>query len=167
VFGNLNSEYILNEGGSLDKILISEAIQGGNWYDCQYERNDEQVHFKLRILAFRKTSVQEIKPDSDEHTEGVLWIMEIEVVSLNKRPLEAYKVRRSIELEDHEEFVFEVFTEGKLDSDEKSGLHRFSSWSSNPSLSPKIKAWGSILFRLPEEDAQYSLVIKNGSVIAA
>jgi hypothetical protein len=151
----------------LEKVSISEAIQNGNWYDCKSERYDEQIHFKLCILDFRKTSAQEIKPDSDEQTEGALWIMEIKVISLNKRPLEAYKVRDSIELEDHEEFVFEAFTEGKLDLDEKSGLRRFSGWSSNSPLSPKIKAWGSILFRLPEEEAQYSLLIKDGSVTAA
>jgi hypothetical protein len=69
--------------------------------------------------------------------------------------------------EETEGVLFEALTAGKLDLDKKSGLHRFSGWSSNPALSPKIKAWGSILFSLPEEDAQYSVIIKDGSITLA
>lgn len=148
----------------MEKILISEAIDSQNWYDCQCERFDEKVHFRLRVLNFRKTSVQEIDPDSDECTEGALWIMGIEVINLNKRPLEAYMVRASIEIEDHEEFIFEVFTESELLSDRQSGLRRLSGRDS--ALPPKIKVSGAILFRLPEEDAQHFLLIKGGSLAA-
>lgn len=144
-------------------VKLREAIAGGHWYDCTAERYNESLHFKVRVVAFSQTSAQEIDPDSEEEFEGDLWLLKIEVVNLDKRPVEVSYVRDVLELEDDEGYVFQPFTATDLDLDRESGLLRLSGGSGTP-LSPKLKASGAVLFVLPQEDSEYSLSIQEGSI---
>lgn len=148
----------------MNGVPVKKAIQTGEWYEClgqNYE--DEEIRFRLRILGFDPTTVREIDAESDVEVEGVLWLMSVEVVSLCKQPIDAYHVPNLMRIVDHDDFVFMHFR-SDLDHDKASGIHRFSGWSDNLPLSPKIKAIGTIPFVLPDEDAEYRLAIKDGHI---
>ena len=73
-------------------------------------------------------------------------------------------MRNVCKLIDEDGFEFEDFDNSTLDCSEGSDLHRFSGWSDNPPLSPKIKAQGAIAFVLPDEENSYYLALDNGNI---
>lgn len=142
---------------------VRQAIACGTWFDCSGSYRDESLRFKLRIVDFTCTSPAEIDPKIDVVVEGVLWLLRLEVVNLCREPVSALRVKQLISLLDDEDFRFDAFF-SPLDRDRSRGLRRFSDWSDNPPLSPKIKAAGAIAFQLPFELASYRIAIKNGEI---
>jgi len=150
----------------MNKYSVANAIESGTWHECKGKYFEEEISFRLRILAFRRTTIEEIDESliNEVVIEGILWLMSVEVINLCKKPIDAWKLRDTLVLIDEDEYEFEYFSNSDLDQDEDSGLHRFSGWSSNTSLSPKIKAVGAIPFVLPDEENNYYLMIKDGQI---
>lgn len=154
----------------MNKIPLKQAIASGSWFECHAKRYDEQLHFRLRVLAFEKASVEEIDPSLVDTVtiEGVLWLLSVAVVSLNKTPTDAHKVRDASKLIDEDGFEFGSFypdNSWNLGVDEKtSALRRFSEWSGTLPLSPKIKARGAIAFVLPDEENNYYFGLNAGNI---
>lgn len=152
----------------MNKVPLKKAIASGSWFECHAKSNGEEIHFRLRILAFERCSLDELDPSQADAVtiEGVLWLLTVEVVSLRKTPTDACLVRYASKLIDEDDFEFASF---RLDfvQDKSSVLRRFSSWSDNPPLSPKIKAKGSIAFVLPDEENNYYFSLNEGSIIEA
>lgn len=150
----------------MNSISISEAIASGVWYDCTAFCFEEQMTFRLRALGFERTTVAEIEPrlSPPVAVEGVLWLLSVEVVNLDKAPIRASNVADAFSLTDVDGCEFPRFYNGGLSLNPRSVLHRFSGWSGNPPLSPKIKATGSIAFVLPDEENSYRLTLKKGSI---
>lgn len=95
--------------------------------------------------------------------EAVLWLLSVEVVNLNKTPTDAHQLREVSKIIDRDGFEFPFF-DSDLDRDERSPLRRFSGWSGDLPLSPKIKARGAIAFVLPDEENEYFYALTEGSI---
>ncbi|AMC10100.1 hypothetical protein Lupro_02030 [Lutibacter profundi] len=150
-------------------VPIKDAISSGAWLHCEYLYSDKLYKFRLKINSFRKISISEIdNPEKIENFDinSILWLMNMEVINLTKVPIEPYWGPRHLILIDQDDFNFHVFEDDylirKSNFSDTSGTNRFC----YPDLVPKIKAVGSIIFKLPDDDeAEYSISSQyNGSV---
>jgi hypothetical protein len=148
----------------MNKIPLKQAVSSGVWYECRAKQYDEKVHFRLRVLGFERTSVEELDPSNEQGVtaEGVLWLLSLEVVNLSKKPVDASTLPDVMRLIDEDGFEFEAFA-SDLSYVDGSPLFRFSGGCCQR-LSPKIKASGAVAFTLPDEDSKYYLVFNEGSV---
>jgi hypothetical protein len=151
-------------------VPIKEAVNSGAWLHCEKRDNLFKVNqFRLRIISFKKINLKDI--DNPEEIEkfdetGNLWLMKIEVINLNKEPTSTYNNTGKLKLIDNDGFQFPKFKDGHLERLSKysnsSGLDRF--WSTD--LLPKIKAIGSIVFHLPDdEDAEYFIAFEDNGIV--
>ncbi len=151
-------------------VPIKEAISSGAWLHCEQKKNlFETSQFRLKINSFEKINLSKV--DNPEEIDGidsnsVIWLLQVEVINLNKTPLEVYNATAKLTLIDQDGFIFPFFEDSHLHMSskfsKKKGLSRFYS----DDLLPKIKAVGSITFQLPDDDeAEYSIALKdNGTV---
>ena len=148
----------------MKKISMKGAMASGAWYECRAKEFDETFQFRFRVLGFERTTVDELDP-SDEHcvaVEGILWLLTIEAVNLNKKPIFSTQLPSLMRVVDEDGFEFEAFT-SDLNSVDGGPLFRFSGWCNVP-LSPKIKAVGAVAFVLPDEDSNYYLAFIEGNI---
>ncbi len=156
----------------MSNIPLKEAIASGAWLECHARfkvdaGNEKEIHYRLRVLAFARTSVDDIDASlvGKVLVEGVLWLLSVEVVIVSKMPIDGHWFQHSIKLIDEDGCEFENYC-GDLDKNESAGLRRFSNNTGVPPLSPKIKATGSIAFILPDETDNYYLAFKDGNTRA-
>lgn len=150
-------------------VPIKEAISSGSWLQCEYKRFQEEYKFRIKINSFRQLSLSEI--DSPEKIQNLdnsatLWIMAIEFVNLTKKPIHPTYGPPSLILIDQDDFSFHLFEDYHLENGSnfsiKTGMNRFHS----AELIPKVKAIGSLVFQLPnDDDAIYSLSIKENGLV--
>ena len=100
---------------------------------------------------------------------GNFWLMNIQVVSLNKQEqLKPVDMPDIIFLQDQDGFQFRYLCSSSdslitIDERWENKLERFSV--SGPPLQPKTKAVGSIAFFLPDDDdPEYYIGIKEGAI---
>lgn len=118
--------------------------------------------FRLRILSFERLDYAQIgkAPRLEPIEEGaVRWLMRLEVVNLSKVNVLIESVRQTMRIVDGDGFQFERDEAGLFLSDfaKRSGLGHFR-------LLPKLKVQAAVIFKVPDEDAEYSLTIKNGTM---
>jgi hypothetical protein len=151
-------------------ITVKEAINSGSWLHCEKIDNLFKVNqFRLKIRSFEKIDLIDIdEPEEivDFDGNGDLWLMEIEIINLNKEPTDTRDSVRKLKLIDNDGFEFPKFNDNHLEYLSKfsrtKGLDRF--WSTT--LLPKIKASGSIIFHLPEdEDAEYFIAFDDDGIV--
>lgn len=151
------------------KIPIKHAIDSGAWFQCVTETHDGPFIFNIRILSFKKVPnniMRELQKDI-RFDDGILWLLGIEAVNLNKAPFSAWHVQNQMMLFDQDDFKFAATSVSELastDFGERIGIKRFSGWSSVPELTPKIKATGAIPYLLPDDDAEYSFSVEGGNI---
>ena len=151
-------------------VPIKEAINSDSWLHCEKRDNlFESNQFRLRIVSFNKLNLTDIdEPEKIfklEHS-AVLYLLNIEVVNLNKVPTAFYKNVDSLILIDNDGFNFPVFSDAHLNFSSDfaltSGLKKFYSGA----LIPKIKTSGSLVFQLPDDqDAVYYIGLENNGII--
>ncbi len=153
----------------MSSVPLKEAIASGAWLECHAKStvnggNEREIHYRLRVLAFTRTSVEDISPSlvGQVLVEGILWLLSVEVVNLCKTGFNASRIKYSIKLVDEEGFEFQPF-DGALGYDKNAGHNRFSTYGA-PWPSPKIKATGSIAFVLPDEENNYYLAVEDGNI---
>jgi len=139
----------------MSNIPLKEAIASGTWLDCHAKRYHDEVNFRLKVMAFDRTSVEELggwpPGDREDPIEGILWLLSVEVVNLCKTPQRVWEIKRTIKVVDEDGYEFEPFC-SNLDNNKNTGLYRFSgNYDAQPFL-PKIKASGAIEFVLPDEE---------------
>ena len=156
-------------------VSVKEAINSGSWLICEYKYDpkydDESIKFRLKINSFRKVNFSEIdKPQKIENlgSNGILWIMNIEIINLTKSPQEIYKIPDSLILVDQDDFNFPQIDGDHLryysNFSKTSGLSKF--YITGEKLIPKIKMEGSIIFQVPDDDdAEYSISINNDGIV--
>lgn len=145
-------------------IPLDDAITSGAWLDLHCEENEN--HFRLRVLSFEEIQLDEV--DNAGKIEllegGKWWSLKIEAVNLNKSRTISYELTDSLVLIDQDGFEFPATQDGHLcchsNYSKKSGLNCF--YFEN--MLPKIKACGAIAFFLPDEDAQYVIAAKEGTL---
>jgi hypothetical protein len=95
---------------------------------------------------------------------AVRWIMGLEVVNTSKVYVSCGDLQNPMRIVDSDGFEFECHSDSHLGLwskfAETSSLNNFY----GKSLMPKIKVRGAILFDLPDEDTEYSLTFKNGTM---
>jgi len=153
-------------------VPVKEAINSGSWLQCEHLYYDDLIKFRLKINSFRKLSLSEIdnpeKMDYILDVNATLWIMNIEVINLTNIPIQPYDGPKQLVLIDKDGFNFYVRKEDShlerhSNFAEISGANRFYC---EGDLIPKIKAVGSIIFELPDDDeAEYSISIKNDGIV--
>lgn len=149
-------------------VPIKHAITSQSWLQCEYQYYDEPIKFRIKINSFRKLNLSEIdEPENIDNLDSssILWIMNIEFINLTKRPIHPSDGPPHLNLVDQDGFAFNILEDYHLESGSRfsktSGMNRFHS----NELIPKIKAVGSIIFQLPDDDdAEYSIALKNGVV---
>jgi len=150
-------------------ISVKDAIESGAWYNCESDIVFLNVAYRIGILSFEKQqlSEKELKQYFDEG--GSLWLMKIQVVSLNKQEqLSPSDMHESIYLQDQDGFQFRYFlsTEDSyiiIDGRWANILKRFSIMGTG--LQPKTKVVGSIAFYLPDDDeAEYYIGVVDGTI---
>lgn len=146
------------------KIPVREAITSGDWLECSSIMYQKEFFFRLRTISFEKILTSAIdKRTEGKLDDGILWLMRIEVININKKPLNAYDITCGVVLLDQDDCIFHALDGlssmyGGLSM--SIGLLRFET-SSNPPLQPKIKAVGAIAFLLPDDDqAEYFFSVK-------
>tara|TARA_R100000935_G_scaffold56440_1_gene87970 strand:+ start:2156 stop:2623 length:468 start_codon:yes stop_codon:yes gene_type:complete len=151
-------------------VPVKEAINSGVWLLCEQRNNlFETNQFRLKVNSFRKIKLSEVdEPDKMKNfdSNGVLWLMQIEVINLNKQPLSSNDGPNNLTLLDQDQFVFPTFYEIHLsyvsEFSKTSGISRFIS----TDLLPKIKAEGAIIFQLPDDDdAEYFISIEDNGIV--
>ncbi|WP_143593602.1 hypothetical protein [Synechococcus sp. 1G10] len=149
----------------MSRVLLSDAIKGGNWYHCVAASYQEEISFRLRVLGFSRSSIDELQqiPKSDYNKEmikldGIPWVMYIEIVSLVKKPIDPESFRKALRLIDSDGFSFKPVSSGL---DNYSPFEEFYS----RDLAPKMKRRGAILMDLPDEEAAYAIGIVNDGLI--
>jgi len=150
-------------------VPVKEAINSGSWLNCEYLDYDEPYKFRIKINSFRKLNLSEI--DNPEKIDVLdkdytLWIMHIEFINLCKNPISPRYGPVKINVVDQDGFHFNILEDYHLENGSKfsktSGMVRFH----KADLIPKIKAIGSIIFQLPDDDeAEYSISIKNDGIV--
>ncbi|TXD84102.1 hypothetical protein ESY86_10620 [Subsaximicrobium wynnwilliamsii] len=151
-------------------VPIKEAITSGSWLQCEKRNNlFEANQFRIKVNSFRKLNLSEIdEPEeiNDLENSAVLWLMNIEVVNLNKEPTKTHNNVYGLKLVDNDDFIFPVFLDGHLncfsDFAKTSGLKRFYAGT----ILPKIKTLGSLVFQLPDDDdAEYFISLEDNGIV--
>jgi hypothetical protein len=151
-------------------VPVKDAINNATWLQCEERSNLFEANlFRIKLNSFKKLNLSEVdEPEKIEELDsnGVLWIMNLELVNLNKQPLRCNLGPGSLILLDQEHFVFPITRDYHLRLGSKfsksSGMERFH----NTDLLPKIKAVGSIIFQLPDDDdAEYFISLEDKGVV--
>jgi hypothetical protein len=145
-------------------IPIKALVRDGSWLNCTAR---EGWTFRIRILKFEKLDYAGVdSPEkADPVQEGaVRWIMELEVVNTSKAHVFVTELTFNMRVVDGDGFRFEKDLDSHLCCfsafAKRSGLDKLYFCS----LMPKIKVRGAVLFRVPDEDTEYSLTIEDGTI---
>lgn len=147
-------------------IPIKNLVRDACWVKCtarnRWTKETDEWTFRMRISSFDRLDYSQIdRPERLNPVEAgaVLCLMTIEVVNLSKVSVIFGYLSQELRLVDGDGFQFE---------DDDCGLH-FGAFEKRIGLSlgtllPKIKAQGAVIFKLPDEDTEYSLTIKCGTM---
>ena len=144
---------------------ISKCIESGSWLEGHIEDND--VRFRIRLLGFGKVDLNEIESEEEcsfDLSEGVLWILFLEVVNLTKSNVSCDDIKQYLRLVDADECRYDIVEDAYICQNsefaEKTRLKRFY----YSEFKPKMKATGAVLFLVPDEETIYSIGIESGRI---
>ena len=162
------------------KIPLSHAVETGAWHHCHLNGDyfvigtEGSIDFRIRVVSFEKIDISVIDEPNKIDLQfelGKLWLLEADVVNLTKKEIGSYPIHASLALFDQEGFEFTPVTDDHLTRESKycksKGLNLMngSSGYNCGIFRPKIPVHGSLVFLLPDEDdALYSLSVRNGSI---
>ena len=147
-------------------IPIKNLVRDGCWLKCTARSREAQIEltFRMRILSFERLDYAQIgKAPSLVPIEAgaVRWLMKLEVVNLSKASTLFGYLTAEMRVVDADGYQFELETGD-------AGLH-FSDFGRRITLNsgtilPKLKHQGAVIFKLPDEDTEYSLTLRNGTM---
>lgn len=150
-------------------VPIKEAINSGAWLHCEHKYGYNTYQFRVKVDSFKILNLKEV--DDPEEIDGLdenskLYMLGIEVINITKEPVALHSSIDFLLLVDQDGFKFPIFKERHLyrvsEFGKKHKLQRFDF----KELLPKIKAVGSILFQLPDDDeAEYFISIQNDGTV--
>jgi len=150
-------------------VPIKEAINNGLWLHCEHQYGYNTYQFRLKVNSFKIMDLKEV--DDPEEIDGLdenskLYMLGIEVINITKEAVALHSSVDFLLLIDQDGFKFPIFKERHLYRVSEFGKkHRLQRFDLNELL-PKIKAVGTIIFQLPDDDeAQYSLSIQNDGFV--
>jgi hypothetical protein len=156
-----------------EKIEINKAIESGTKLILESKEffTDNPVKLEMKIISFNKIEADlyheiDVPEDIDD---GTLWILNLDVINLNKKPINQSTVIYSLIVVDDDDYEYDSFCDSDLyyhsDFAKSVNLPRFTGWSDIQPLRPKIKANGSVLYLLPHEPNHYFLKAKENGTI--
>jgi len=155
-----------------EKIEINKAIESDTKLilECKEFISDNPVKMEMKIISFTKieSALYDEIDVPEDIDDGTLWILNLDVINLNKKPIDQYTIINSLVLFDDDDFEFTAFYNSNAyitDFAKSVNLPRFSGWSGIQPLRPKIKANGSVLYLLPHEPNHYFLKAKENGTI--
>jgi phage terminase large subunit len=150
-------------------IELNDVIDSGEFFLASYvdEYEEQAFSFQLkcnRIYQLDFSVVDELEELEEIDPDSNIWIVELEVVSLNKKKFESSELTSRLKLVDEEGCEFDVVEDSHLcsysDFSKQSKLHKFH----YVDLKPKIVKSGALAFELPDYFENLSLSIENGSI---
>lgn len=149
------------------KIPIEHAIDSGAWFHCRsgYDGHYDNYSFRIRVLSFEKVNMTDIdnpKQITLDIEGGVLWVIKLQIINLNKE--EVRIIDGLIRIVDENDYDFPNVSDAHLCFFSKyadsSGLKKL--WGKG--YIPKIKYTGSLLYLLPDEETEYFLSVPGGNI---
>ena len=147
-------------------IPLKNLIRDGCWLKCTARSIyvKDELTFRMRILSFDRLDYTQIgrAPSLVPIEEGaVRWLLKLEVVNLGKVSELFGYIAGEMRLVDTDGFAFE-------EESGHAGL-TFSDFAKGIGLSlgrllPKIKAQGAVIFKVPDEDTEYLLKFRRGTM---
>ena len=150
-------------------IQLDDIINSGEFYLANYtdEYEDQSFSFQLKCSGMYKldfSDVDELDELDDIEPDSNIWILELDIISLNKKKFDLDELKSQLKLVDEEGCEFDVVDDSHLcgysDFAKKSGLCKFH----YTELKPKITKKGALAFELPEYFESLSLAIEEGSI---
>ena len=165
-------------GVNLGKILIDDMIKSGYWYKCStisYQLKDFRIRLKEFSCKFHKVSKLWFP-----YYEGIPWILCFEYINHSNEPIIITCLSDVFVLIDEEDYKFtslwkvvhnyksirEEYKKNLFNmtmNDFKHTIKLFPMYTSELSKS-KIKSKCAIVFPLPDEENNYYLTMKNGTI---
>lgn len=150
-------------------ISLEHLISSGEWASIVFKDDWEEnfYSFQIRLKNFYKLDPESIDEPEDVDSvdlESNIWILEADLVSLNKKKFDIDDLSSKIILVDEDGFEFNIVYDYHMcngsEFAKKSGLSNFDS----QSISPKIKRSGAFAFELPDFFDGLNLSVENGQV---
>jgi len=150
-------------------IEINNAIDSGDFLLASYVDDFEEKAFSFQIKCNKLyqldfSAVDDIEEIEDIELDSNIWILELEVINLNKKKFELDDLKSRLKLVDEEGCEFDIIEDFHLcslsDFAKTSRLRKFHS----AELKPKIIKSGALAFELPDYFENLSLSIEDGSV---
>jgi hypothetical protein len=149
-------------------INLKESIESGEFYfihvddDCN-DTISAQVKFD-NFYQLDWSLVDEIDEVEDVEAGANIWILDISIVSLNKKKLSFDDLKDKFKLLDQDEYEYDVVEDSHLcgysDFAEKTKLSKLH----YVDLKPKILKSGAIAFELPPEFDELYVSIEEGEI---
>lgn len=150
----------------MSTVPMKEALATGAWLECQ----NNKYEFRIKAISFDRVDLNEIDNISRvdvDLTAGRFYIFKFELVNLNKEAAFVSLLAHEITLIDKDGYEFMPFNDDYLmlisNFAAKTSLRAFAFSKANR-LNPKLKMIGANAIMLPDEDNEYSIGLKNGTV---
>ena len=147
-------------------IFLNDAIKNGTWFHCEFPVKDQLYQFRLKVLSFQKLDLTEVdEPEKiNNWKDTIIWLMETEIINLSKEPMFSGFLSK-IYLKNQYGSKFVRSGDSHLDNysefSKKKRLDRFA----GQYLNPKIKAIGTLIYRLPISDESiFQILIFDGNI---
>lgn len=154
------------------QIPIHELISTGDSIRCATNSNIGDLCYMLRLLSFAKIRDVDIDQYANEYdvipAEGILWLLNIDVVNLGMNAFHAVHLRDHFVLFDQDGFLFETVQSNYMICSSSSlyakstGLDLFTRISNESLLPPNLKVSGAVAYLLPDDDrAEYFFSVRE------
>lgn len=149
---------------ALEKLIGTQDWVVITYHDRFYE---EDYSFQIRFDSFRKVDMSEIDGSSqieDIELDANLWLLQFEIVSLNKKKYDSDVIKDKIILIDEDGCQFNFVEDEHLCKEsnfaKRSNLRKFF----YPVLIPKIKAAGALIYQLPDFFETLFVSVEDGKI---
>jgi len=159
-------------------IKVKDAIESSdflflNWF-VNRENDDGDIEkkaitFQIRCIDFYQVDMSLVNlseyNDDEVDSESNLWIMNFDVINLNKKECGGSQLTYRIKLVDSNGVEYSAANHANWFYDSELGKSsRLNKFSPNCLLNPKVKKNGSIAFELPDSFGELFLHVKSGSI---
>ncbi|MGV8108279.1 hypothetical protein [Methanospirillum sp.] len=159
----------------IQKYSITKAIQESTWLNCKvfdFDYYGEIIgvnsQFRIRIHRFWKVNLNDVdEPNEIENIndEGDYWVVDVDIINLNKEEFRYTHLEECLLLSDQDECIFKMEKDSHMcchsDYAKTSGLD--TGYAAH--YRPKIKKSVKLPYFLPKlDDQEYYIHIKNGEI---
>jgi len=149
-------------------INLKELIESGEFYSIQVNGEFvDPITAQIKVENFYQLDwslVDDIDEIDDIDYGTNIWIMDISIVSLNKKKLEFDELKDKLKLLDQDEYEYDVVDDLHLCGESKFAKKTNLCKLHYTELKPKILKSGAIAFELPPGFDELFLSIEDGKI---